>query len=167
MFVFNKKTEFRMHSKKFKYQAYLDRFPNCPSDSYQALDKNAFRWAFDKNLSNSFKPMSLMKEPPQRMLDDSDLMCKGFGLSLFDTFENGYKRYFALYKKKRSLSHQEFIDDKGNVIAELKMIGDEGVYGDLNSANGHFTFHEFEATDLATKIIRITEIFDKNGNFTR
>ena len=154
-----------MLSRKLKYQEYLDRFQNCPPDFYRDIDRNAFRWVFQENLSASFKPMNLVKEPPQRMLDDSDLMCKGYGLSLFDTLENGQARFKALYKKKRGLSHQEFIEDKGNAVAELEMTGDEGVYGDLNTHNGHFTFHEYEATDLAIKIIHLSEIFNKNEDF--
>jgi hypothetical protein len=94
-------------------------------------------------------------------------MCKGYGLSLFDNFENGLSRFENLYQKKRGVSHKDFISEKGNSIAMLEMDGNEGVYGDLNTGNGHFTLHEYEGTDLSSKIVNITEIFDENGNFKR
>jgi hypothetical protein len=156
-----------MQSKKYKYQDSLDLFPNCPPNSYRNIEIECFRWVFKNNISDSFIPMNLIKEPPPRMLDDSDLICKGYGLSLFDTFENGRSRYENLYKRKRGISHEDFINEKGNSIAMLEMNGSEGVYGDLNTENGHFTLHEYEGTDLSSKIVNITEIFDENGNFKR
>jgi hypothetical protein len=55
------------------------------------------------------------------MLDDTDLMCKGFGLSLFETYYKAVARYTALYNRKRGLSHEDFILEKGDAIAELEM----------------------------------------------
>lgn len=156
-----------MNSNKFKFQSYLNLFPNCPPSSYKNIDIKCFRWVFKDNLSDSFIPMNIIKEPPPRMLDDTDLMCKGYGLSLFNTFENGLSRFETLYKRKRGISHDDFVNEKGNAIALLEMIENEGVYGDLNAGNGHFTLHEYEGTDLSLKIVNITEIFDENGNFKR
>ena len=156
-----------MHSKKFKYQEYIDSCTNCPPDYYTEKKQDAFRWIFKNNISGSFTPMNLIKEPPARMLDDSDLMCKGHGLSLFDTFENGRSRFEKLYATRRGVLHEDFINEKGDSIARLQMNGSEGVCGDFNSSNGHFTFHEYERTDLSLKIVNITEIFDENGKFKR
>lgn len=156
-----------MHSKKFKYQQYLSLYPNCVPDSYKEMSQDCFRWVFKDKISDSFIPMNLIKEPPSRMLDDTDLMCKGFGLSLFDTFTNGHSKFEKLYTRKRGVSHEDFINEKGDSIARLQMNGSEGVCGDFNSSNGHFTFHEYEGTDLSSKIVNITEIFDENGKFKR
>lgn len=156
-----------MHSKKFKYQQYLNLYPNCPHDSCREMSQDCFRWVFKDNFLDSFIPMNLIKEPPLRMLDNTDLLCKGYGLSLFDTFENGLSRFKNLYNRKRGISHDDFVNEKGNAIATLEMIKNDGVYGDLNTVNGHFTFHEYEGTDLSSKIVNITEIFDENGNFKR
>lgn len=154
-----------MNSNKFKFQNYLDLFPNCPPDSYKNIDIQCFRWVFKDNISNSFAPMNLIKGPPLRILDDGDLMCKGYGLSLFDTFENSRSRFENLYKRKRGLSHEDFTGEKGDSVARLHMNGNEGIYGDMNTVNGHFTFHEYEGTDLSVKIVNITEIFNEDGNF--
>ena len=67
-----------MYLKEFKYAAYLYKLPNCPPITYKEVDINAFRWVFKDNLSDSFTPMNLLKEPPQRMLDDTDLICSVF-----------------------------------------------------------------------------------------
>ena len=156
-----------MNAKVLKYAEHLDKIPNCPPSIYVELETNTFRWVFQDKLQDSFTPLNLVKEPPQRMLDDTDLLCKGFGLSFFDTFENSEKRYKALYKRKRGLSHNEFIAEKGDAIAELSMNGTEGKFGDWNEMNGHFTFHEFETTDLTKNVLKIEDIFDNNGNFKR
>jgi hypothetical protein len=156
-----------MESKELKYAVHLDKLPNCPPITYKERYTNAFRWVFKDNLSDSFMPLNLLKEPPQRMLDDTDLLCKGFGLSLFDTFVYSEDRYKALYKRKRNVSHEEFIVEKGNAIAELMMKGTDGKFGDWNETNGHFTFHEFESTNLTKNVLKIEDIFDNNGNFKR
>jgi hypothetical protein len=156
-----------MPIKKLKYEQYLHEFPNCPPIQYTELEENAFRWVFKQNLSDSFIPLNRIKEPPQRMLDDSDLMCKGLGLSFFDTHAHAIARYEALYKRKRGLSHEAFILEKGDGIAELEMTKNEGIFGDRNNENGHFTFHEFEEIDLAKKVLYIKDIFQENGEFKR
>jgi hypothetical protein len=156
-----------MPTRKLKYQKYLDEFPNCPPISYKVLNENAFRWVFHHRLSDSFMPLNTTKEPPQRMLDDSELMCKGFGLSFFDTYVHAFARYEALYKRKRGVSHEAFIFEKGDSIAELGMMENDCIFGDLNEENGHFTFHEFEETDLAKNVLTIEGIFDDNGKFKR
>ena len=156
-----------MNATELKYAEHLDKTSNCPPNIYVALDVNSFRWVFQNRLQDSFTPLNLIKEPPQRILDDTDLLCKGFGLSFFDTFDNSEKRYKALYKRKRGLSHNEFIAEKGDSVAELTMNGTEGVFGDWNESNGHFTFHEYETTDLTKNVLKMEDIFDNNGNFKR
>lgn len=153
--------------RKLKYQKYLDEFANCPPNYYKERTENAFRWVFQNRLSDSFMPLNRIKEPPQRMLDDSDIMCKGFGLSFFDTYAHACARYEALYKRKRGLSHDVFMADKGDSIAELEMTENEGIFGDVNDANGHFTLHEFEETDLTKNVLMIEDIFEENGEFKR
>jgi hypothetical protein len=156
-----------MHSKELKYAIHLRELPNCPPNTYKELEANAFRWVFQDRLSDSFTPLNLLKEPPQRLLDDTDLFCKGFGLSLFDTFQNSEERYKELYKRKRGVSHEEFITEKGDAIAELAMTGMQGKFGDWNKKNGHFTFHEYKTTDLTKHVLNMDDIFDKNGSFKR
>jgi hypothetical protein len=154
-----------MDSKKFKYQQRLDKLVDCPPSIYKPVQMNAFRWIHTTEHTNSFTPMHLIKTPPPRMLDDSDLMCKGHGLSLFDTLEHGIARYKKLYKNKRAIAHQAFVEEKGDAVAMLKLEVENGVAGDLNLENGHFTFHEYDETDLSNQIVHITTLFDENGSF--
>jgi hypothetical protein len=49
---------------------------------------------------NDFSPLNALKVPPQRLLDRSDLMCIGYGLSLFDTLEKAKVRFQNLYVRK-------------------------------------------------------------------
>jgi hypothetical protein len=161
------KTKTAMNLKRLKYAVALNEFPNCPPMTYKELNESAFRWVFRDNLAASFLPLNVIKEPPQRMLDEADLMCKGFGLSLFDTFDHANARYLALYKRKRGISHDDFVAEKGDAIAELVLTGEEGLFGDKNEANGHFTFHEFETTDLTKNVLSMDDIFERNGNFKR
>ena len=154
-----------MPTRKLKYQKYLDEFPSCPPIHYKTLAKNAFRWVFHNQLSESFIPLNSIKEPPQRILDESDLMCKGFGLSFFDTYAHACLRYEALYKRKRGLSHQDFIIEKGDSIAELEMTEKEGIFGDINEGNGHFTFHEFENIDLIKNVLVIEDLLEGRVGF--
>ena len=153
-----------MHSKQFKYKKKLNEYSDCPPDNYQEIDITMFRWV-SSNSTENLTPMNLLKEPPQRILDNSDTMCKGYGLSMFNSFEAGNNRYKSLYKRKRGVTHDDFVLEKGDTIAELKMNGNEGVYGNLNIKNGHFTFHEFKGINLLSNIIKITKIFENNGNF--
>lgn len=148
-----------------KYQSFLDKLEKCPPEIYKESSCSAFRWIFSKNINNSFVPLNLIKEPPARMIDKDDLMCKGYGLSLFNALDKGKAKYMKLYNQKRGLTHDEFIIDKGNAIAELKITENEGIFGDLNAQNGHFTFHEYEGVDLSKKIINISNIFEKDEDF--
>lgn len=151
--------------RKFKYQKHLATFKNCPPEAYWEVNTPSFRWVQEQNISASFIPLNLLKEPPPRMLDDSDKMCMGYGLSMFNSFQNALDRYKKLYKKKRSISHEDFLSEKGDSIAELSLNNNDGVYGDLNNNNGHFTFHEYEDCNLDSKISILEKIFDENESF--
>lgn len=153
-----------MHSKKFKYESLLCRYPQCPPETYGDSEEIAFRWVLSDDLKGSFVPINLIKTPPEKMLDETDKMCKGFGLSFFDTDVNARSRFIALYNKKRNITHEDFVADYGDAVAEVNIKG-QGICGDFNLTNGHFTFHEFESVELSEKIIVITKIFDEDGKF--
>jgi hypothetical protein len=116
---------------KLKYQQYLDLYNNCPPVLYNSETEMGYRWVKKNNLKDSFLPLNLMKEPPPRMLDNSDLMCKGYGLSFFDSEDNSLSQYKSLYKMKRGLSYEDFVSEKGDTIAYLE-IKEQGILGDYN-----------------------------------
>jgi len=158
-----------MHSKKFKYQEYLNKYQNCPPEYYQGINMAAYRWVHNTTHKNDYMPINIINEPPQRMLDDTDKMCMGYGLSVFNTQLNALSKYESLYKKKRKHLKKIFIEDIGNAVAKIKIEREDGIGNKPNLNNfGHFTFHEYENKDLANSIVCKTEIlFDGNGIIKR
>lgn len=155
-----------MSNRKLKYLEYLEKFPDCPcATAYKVVEMEAYRWVKRQEGRNDFIPMNLTKDPPQRILDDSDQMCKGFGLSMFLTLQHATLRYQKSLKKVRAHARQQKIEDYGKEIALLNLEQHDGIAGDFNSDSGHFTFHEYEGAELTDKIEQIFNIFDENGKF--
>jgi hypothetical protein len=138
----------------FKYNTFLSEILNCPSDNFSQTEKIAFRWVH-KNIDDSdFTPINLIKEPPQRILDDSDLHCMGFGLSFFDTKENAKGKFLSIFNRLREPLKIGFIAEKGNFIAEIILEKTDGVADNPVITNyGHFTFHEYENVELKNKVL--------------
>ena len=158
-----------MHSKKFKYHEYLKIYQNCPPEDYNEINILAYRWVHSTTNKNDFVPVNLINEPPQRLLDDTDKMCMGYGLSVFDTQLNAIDKYESLYNKRRKHLKKIFIEDNGNTVAKIKIERENGIANKPNLNNfGHFTFHEYENKEIMNSIICKTEIlFDKNGIIKR
>lgn len=155
-----------MINKKFKYQELLARFPNCPPQSYVEVEQDAFRWVHKIKHENDFRPVNLINDPPPRKLDDSDYLCKGYALSLFDSLDNAIKTYKKRHRKTIEHFRKDFIDIYGECIATLKLSYSDGVAGELSSKSGHFTFHEYESSSLSNKIHNPSfNIFDTDGTF--
>jgi hypothetical protein len=156
----------QMTIKKFKYQELLSQYPNCPPDNYVEIEKEAFRWVHKDENRDSFLPMNLQNEPPSRIIDDNDLMCKAFGLSLFDSFKNALLKFQKLYNNNREHQRPDFVFDRGENIAMLQLVKSCGVANEPNKSNyGHFTFHEYENTNLRERVCNIFNMFDADGNF--
>lgn len=153
-----------MTEKKLKYKQYLDKFPNCPSLDFSEVEMDAYRWTNFPLSANDFTPVNLIKEPPARMLDNSDNMCIAYGLSLFDTRCNSLTKYQRLYNKQRNHQKELFRQDKGCYIALIKLTKEEGIANSPNES-GHFTFHEYSETRLDEKITTFYNIFTDNGEF--
>lgn len=93
------------------------------------------------------------------MLDDWEKMCMGYGLSMFESLEGARITYLKAKSRRRSIQLEAFVAEKGDAIAELDLMEEDGVSSRPHSqGRGHFTFHEFEGTDLYTRIIRKTLI---------
>lgn len=66
------------------------------------------------------------------------------------------------------MSKAKFEKDFGEWIAEVSLDEEDGVSADVKEKNdGHFTFHEYKATNLLDKVVKIVEIFDEHGNYKR
>lgn len=155
-----------MTNKKLKYIEFLTKIKNCPADDYFEFNGEAFRWIHQEEHENDFKPVNLINEPPQRILDDSDKLCIGYGLSLFDTLENANSKYKKEYTKRREHQRESFVINIGNCIATLGLENTDGIANQpVKENHGHFTFHEYENTDLRSKIKSIYNIFAYDGKF--
>lgn len=155
-----------MYKKKLKYIKYLEDFPDCPcATKYNEVEMEAYRWVKNNENVNDFIPLSLINDPPPRILDDSDKLCASYGLSMFLTLKHAAKRYQSRIRHTRACHRQKQIEEYGKEIALLNLEINDGVAGDLNSDSGHFTFHQYENVDLKNKITRIFDIFDENGEF--
>jgi hypothetical protein len=153
-----------MNRKKLKYQELLAEFPNCPPSQFEEVKRVAFRWVHKPIISTDFQPLNIIKEPPQRMLEDSDKMCMGYGLSVFDTFENSVERYKAIFKKIRKHQKEQFKEDKGDCVASLILSKADGIADNPNK-HGYFTFYEYLDIDLEESVEQSFEIFKDNGEF--
>ncbi|TZF85001.1 hypothetical protein FW774_08525 [Pedobacter sp. BS3] len=117
-------------------------------------------------IPNDFKPINLINEPPARMLEDTDKICMGYGLSMFDTLNNSVKKYRKLYNNLRSYQKEQFKQDKGSYVTCLNLLATDGVADSPNESNfGHFTFHEYSETNLESKVLKLFSIFNENGEF--
>lgn len=156
-----------MNSKKLKYSESLQAFPDCPKSHFKEIEGIFHRWVQeDCKGENDFLPMNKIKTPPQRMLDQTDQMCMGYGLSLFDTYSKAFTNYEKHYKKnKNKIAKQNFVTDKGSAIAAVTIDKEDGLADEPHAISGHFTFHEYLICDLTKKIQSIFNIFDSNGNF--
>ncbi len=155
-----------MTEKKLKYLQYLKNFEKCPSADFIEVEREAYRWTNNPVSANDFIPVNIMSEPPPRMLDDSDKMCMAYGLSMFNSLINSLKKYEKEYKKRRQHQREQFIQDKGNHILQIKLTKNDGIADEPNEDKfGHFTFYEYSHISLEHKNSSSHNIFKDNGEF--
>lgn len=148
-----------MTEKKLKYIQYLEKFKDCPPSTFEEVNRAAYRWVQKTVTSNDFIPLNIISKPPPRMLDDTDRMCLGYGLSMFDSLKNSRAKYEKEYKNRRQHQRKHFIQDKGNYIAMLTLNKNDGLADTPNEENfGHFTFHEYSYTKLEKKELKLYKI---------
>ncbi len=117
-----------------------------------------------KVTSNDFIPINIISEPSPRMLDDSDKMCMGYGLSMFDSLKNSLEKCRKLHHKFRPHQREQFIQDKVSFIALVSLSKNDGLVDDPIPDNfGHFTFQEYCQAELVNKVTSHYNIFLDNG----
>lgn len=153
-----------MTLKKLKYQNYLDSITNCPPSDYVEIDKVVYRWVKYDRKKDNFIPINIQNDPPPRILEKSDKNCQGYGLSLFDTEAHGIKHFKKVYLQRKPVEREKF-RVKQDSIASVIIEKTDGLAGNLNKNNGHFTFHEYDDVDLEQKLDVINKVIDANGAF--
>src|SRR5690606_30122951 len=155
-----------MTEQKLKYLQYLEKFKDCPSSDFKEVDRDAYRWTKNPVTPHDFIPINVISQPPPRMLDDTDKMCMGYGLSMFDSLKNSIDKYKKQYKRYRKHQREQFVQDKGCYIAKLSVCKNDEMADEPNEYNyGHFTFHEYQYTHLEHKVLKLYNIFLDNGEF--
>jgi hypothetical protein len=153
-----------MTNKNLKYKLYLDNYNNCPPSDFHEITGEFCRWVSLTGHENDFKPLNMIALPPQRLLDNSDKFCMGYGLSFFDTLQHAFSRYCELYRKqKRAHLKELFKQDKGTQVSLISINKDDGVADEPNFNTGHFTLHEYDGIDFSNRNLQKIAIFEENG----
>lgn len=146
---------------EFKYQLYLNKYPNCPDVNCRIFNRPVYRWLHRGLHEDNFKPVLLIN--PSRAFGTDKLNCIAYALSMFDTESGAYDRYKQVVERKMNLK-----DKLGTLIGEIALEGQDGFGSEPEVKNfGHFSFFEKKDIDLSQKVIRFVEIFNDNGEFKR
>ena len=149
-------------SKEFKYQSYLDKYKNCPKDC-EEKDLIAYRWVNSHPSNCDFYPVNLHPKIAARIVDDSDMMCTSYGLSLFKDLKSSIQKYIKDYNNRdRKSKKDKFKNEKGTCTAKVRITKADGVC-DTPVSSGHFNFFEYKDCNLLTTITEKIDIFAYSG----
>jgi hypothetical protein len=143
---------------ELKYELFLKKFKDCPSADFLAENRTTYRWISVKSTKDNYLPVHIKNEPPVRMLEDEDKLCIGYGLSMFDSFENAKDKYFLIYNRKRAKLKEIFKNDH-DYIVKLFITEGDGIVNNPNDT-GHLTLHESKKAILVNNEIEIFPIFE-------
>lgn len=125
---------------EYKYQNEIKSSKICDLSGFSEQERIAFRWVFeDVNDGRNFIPRPFLN--PKTSIDN----CKVWGLSLFDTKDNGVNRMSKLKAKSKNIYKK-----LGTHIAKGELVNEDGV-SDLVNDDGHFTLIEYIDVDLSQK----------------
>lgn len=138
---------------KLKYADFIDQFNNCIAADCSPVNREAFRWTFDQVTDErNFIPRYLNPTYP----DKKKMDCIGYALSMFDTEEQARLKFNTLQKDRGQIYKM-----LGTHVAKGDLTLQDGISGESSLAknnHGHFSFFEFEETDLSEKFIIINKL---------
>ena len=150
-------------AKPFRYQKYLNKYKNCPSDKCIERDFECFRWVHKDVSQNDFEPVPLMKYNPPRILDERDLSCDHYCLSVYKDFSSAKTNYIDTYNRRLKVKDKLAADFKNNVgdhSAKLILLKEHGKAGEPNTKTGHISFHPYEDCKLLENVQGLFDNFD-------
>lgn len=148
--------------KRFKYQSYLDKYKNCPKDC-EENDLIAFRWVHETPVDLDFCPILMRSDIPPRVVDNEDIMCTGYALSLFKDLPAAITSYMKSFNRiDRPTKLKRFKNEKGTFTAKVIITKNDGV-SDSSKEDGHFNFFEYEDCNLLKSISEKFDNFAKYG----
>lgn len=148
-----------MEAKEFKYQSCLDKYPECPMKECVERNTLAFRWVHLEIEANDFK-INIDHPKYDRTLDDKDLKCEDFALSLYKDFGSSKASFLHQYNvnMKTEIKKQKFLSRKGNAAALLQLTEKDGVC-DEPDKDGHFSFFPYLNFDYSECVKNVISIF--------
>jgi hypothetical protein len=151
-----------MSKRPLKYQKYLSRYSNCPPSNCIEKDKICYRWVHKPETEKDFFPRNCHPDIAPRGFDSSEVDCMSYGLSLYATLEDARKFYNYQYGKRlRKIQKERFIQEKGEIIAELDIKKEDGIQGEPNK-DQHFTFYQYEGCPFLKRVNARFDIFVKD-----
>ncbi len=135
----------------YKYKTEIEKLKliGCPPENYKPQNLQAFRFVYsDINHPNNFLPVG--KISPERTNDfDTENQCKSYGLSMFVDKSKAQLRFISLLKRTKG----RYATTVGSSIAIINLSENDGKCSDWrDDFYSHFTFHEFDKTDLKNKV---------------
>ena len=141
--------------KKFKYQKYLDKYRNCPSDKCIERDFECYRWVHKDLSEKDFEPVALMEYNPPRILDETDLRCEHYCLSVYKDLSSAKSNYNDTYKRRLKVKDKladNFKKNIGDHSAKLIILKEHGKSDEPNTKTGHISFHPYEDCSLLENV---------------
>ena len=143
----------------YKYQEYLDKYKNCPSEKFNELDCSAFRWVFkDPTDFRNFLPVLEMnpKRLNSKKFDKDTMKCRGYALSLYESEQEAISSHESIFSKNIKRK-PELISKTTTHISKVTIKKTDGKRDDCDKY-GHFDFYEYVGCDFYKQIIETKEI---------
>ena len=139
--------------RKFKYQEYLDKYKNCPAKDFAERDFECFRWVHEEPTEKDFLPIPLISNVPQKILDDNDLGCKHYSLSVYENLNAARTAYKRRCDLTRTVADEmKFRTKVGEYVVSLQIEKKEGVANMPDNTTRHISFYEYADCKLLDKI---------------
>jgi hypothetical protein len=124
---------------ELKYKKKIDNCA-CDFDDFKERERTSYRWCFSEiSDERNFLPKYLRKP------DEEDDNCLGWGLSFFNTLEEGKQRLNEV------VGLRTFLYKKlGDHIAIGELSKEDGI-SNKSDRTGHFTLFEYKNVDLSKK----------------
>ena len=124
----------------FLYETQLKAIPDCPPNTFESLEREAFRFVFEEvsDPKNSLPPAL---KNPKRFLSKSDAkQCAAHALSFYST-ERAAREKFSYFNKAG------FLRSIGDRIAKWTLKDEDGISCEANH-EGHFDLHPYTGFNL-------------------
>jgi len=142
----------------FKYQSEIEALNDCaiicPPTNIYPFQGLLFRYVHNSECENSRNNnLPVKKKSPNRMIDNDDFRCLAVAsLSCFDTYEQALEFF-----EHKLIGYPNIAATLGCCIGQFVVNDEHGARTESN-VKGHFSFFEYEDTNLESLCETITNI---------